>query len=95
MLVQQGNETIILSTYNGEETVREDREDGEDLDESTTEVLIFVDTLLKSLKSSARKGKTKWKWPSTHVMLFQGNPYVCNAIKVTGDSFIIHKLEYY
>ena len=46
MLVQQGNETIILSTYNGEETVREDREDGEDLDESTKEVLIFVDTLL-------------------------------------------------
>ena len=41
---EQGNETIILSTYDGEETVRKD---GEDFDESTVEVLIFADTLLK------------------------------------------------
>ena len=41
---EQGNETIILSTYDGEETVCKDREDSEDLDESTA-VLIFADTL--------------------------------------------------
>ena len=59
---EKGNQAIILSTYDGEETVREDRENGEDLDESTAKVLIFADTLLKSLKRTRRKGKTKRKW---------------------------------
>ena len=54
---EQGNETIILSKYDSEETVRKDREDGDDLDESTAEVLIFADTLLKSLKRKMRKVK--------------------------------------
>ena len=39
---EQGNETIILSTYDGKETVGKDREDSEDLDESTAEVLIVA-----------------------------------------------------
>ena len=56
---EHGSETIMLSTYDSEESVREDCED---LNESTTEVLIFADTLLKSLKRTTRKGKTKWKW---------------------------------
>ena len=59
---EPGNETIILSKYDGKETIRKDCEDGKDLDESTAEVLIFADTLLKSLKRTTRKGKTKWKW---------------------------------
>ena len=56
---KQGNETVILSTYDDEESVCKDREDP---DESTTDIIIFADTLLKALKRTTRKGKTKWKW---------------------------------
>ena len=59
---KQGNETVILSTYGDEESVCKDREDSEDPDESTADVLIFADTLLNALKRTTRKGKTKWKW---------------------------------
>ena len=57
---EQGNETVILSTYNDEESVCKDREDSENPDESTADVLIFADTLLKALKRTTRNGKTKW-----------------------------------
>ena len=59
---EQENEIVILSIYDGEESVPKDGEDSEDPDESTADVLIFADTLLKSQKCTTRKGKTKWKW---------------------------------
>ena len=52
---EHGSETVMLSTYDGEESVREDREDGEDLNESTTEVLIFAEHLVKITETHNKK----------------------------------------
>ena len=52
---KQGNKAVILSTYDDEESVRKDREDSEDPDESTADVLIFADTLSKKNRNAQRE----------------------------------------